>query len=274
MLEYVDQWWAIHHLQLVKTMRNVRLLPNHRDTVRFVDFFFLKPWMAGSSDVTEDFYWLRSWELMAPNWLNCGENWCICWLILTPQFVKLIWWWLARKQFRVFSIQSKFEKNSVFIFHRKKTFSWVSGLLITIKYQIYALRQTVFFLIISHWSNFVLSWKSASFSSCRYGDLRSFAHLSACIRRSIALAGPRQVPLTAQYGSSINQRHFQCPITETLLLCLSEADSSPIHLLRGKKTQAIVACQSPLPVQTKGLLRAQEDPSEIVFSGSGKQQKR
>lgn len=57
--------------------------------------------------------------------------------------------------------------------------------------------------------------------------------------------------LTAQYGSSINQRHFQCPITETLLLGLSEADSSPIHLLGGKK-KAIVARQSPLPVQTKG----------------------
>ena len=56
--------------------------------------------------------------------------------------------------------------------------------------------------------------------------------------------------LTAQYGSSINQRHFQCPITETLLLGLSEADSSPIHLLGEKK--AIVARQSPLPVQTKG----------------------
>lgn len=41
--------------------------------------------------------------------------------------------------------------------------------------------------------------------------------------------------LTAQYGSSINQRHFQCPITETLLLGLSEADSSPIHLLGGEK---------------------------------------
>lgn len=41
--------------------------------------------------------------------------------------------------------------------------------------------------------------------------------------------------LTAQYGSSINQRHFQCPITETLLLGLSEADSSPIHLLGEKK---------------------------------------
>lgn len=59
--------------------------------------------------------------------------------------------------------------------------------------------------------------------------------------------------LTAQYGSSINQRHFQCPITETLLLGLSEADSSPIHLLGGgKKKKAIVARQSPLPVQTKG----------------------
>lgn len=57
--------------------------------------------------------------------------------------------------------------------------------------------------------------------------------------------------LTAQYGSSINQRHFQCPITETLLLGLSEADSSPIHLL-GEKKKAIVARQSPLPVQTKG----------------------
>lgn len=57
--------------------------------------------------------------------------------------------------------------------------------------------------------------------------------------------------LTAQYGSSINQRHFQCPITETLLLGLSEADSSPIHLLQEKK-KAIVARQSPLPVQTKG----------------------
>lgn len=58
--------------------------------------------------------------------------------------------------------------------------------------------------------------------------------------------------LTAQYGSSINQRHFQCPITETLLLGLSEADSSPIHLLWEKKKKAIVARQSPLPVQTKG----------------------
>lgn len=78
--------------------------------------------------------------------------------------------------------------------------------------------------------------------------------------------------LTAQYGSSINQRHFQCPITETLLLGLSEADSSPIHLLAGKKSH----CGTPVAFtcSNAGLLRAQEDPSEIVFSRSGKQQKR
>lgn len=78
--------------------------------------------------------------------------------------------------------------------------------------------------------------------------------------------------LTAQYGSSINQRHFQCPITETLLLGLSEADSSPIHLLGGKKSH----CGMPVAFtcSNEGLLRAQEDPSEIVFSRSGKQQKR
>lgn len=58
--------------------------------------------------------------------------------------------------------------------------------------------------------------------------------------------------LTAQYGSSINQRHFQCPITETLLLGLSEADSSPIHLGGGEGKKAIVARHSPLPVQTAG----------------------
>lgn len=77
--------------------------------------------------------------------------------------------------------------------------------------------------------------------------------------------------LTAQYGSSINQRHFQCPITETLLLGLSEADSSPIHLLGGKKSH----CGTPVAFtcSNEGLLRAQEDPSEIVFSRSGKQQK-
>lgn len=47
--------------------------------------------------------------------------------------------------------------------------------------------------------------------------------LSARIRRSIALAG-------SSTRSSINQRHFQCPITETEVLGLSAADSSPIHL--------------------------------------------
>lgn len=79
--------------------------------------------------------------------------------------------------------------------------------------------------------------------------------------------------LTAQYGSSINQRHFQCPITETLLLGLSEADSSPIHLLWGGKKSY---CGTPVAFtcSNEGLLRAQEDPSEIVFSRSGKQQKR
>ena len=61
--------------------------------------------------------------------------------------------------------------------------------------------------------------------------------------------------LTAQYGSSINQRHFQCPITETLLLGLSAADSSPIHLLAGGK-KAIVARQPPLPVQTEAVKSA------------------
>lgn len=88
--------------------------------------------------------------------------------------------------------------------------------------------------------------------------------------------------LTAQYGSSINQRHFQCPITETPLLGLSEADSSPIHLLGegregrkgrwGKKSH----CGTPVAFTCSngGLLRAQEDPSEIVFSRSGKQQKK
>lgn len=78
--------------------------------------------------------------------------------------------------------------------------------------------------------------------------------------------------LTAQYGSSINQRHFQCPITETLLLGLSEADSSPIHLRGEKKSH----CGTPVAFTCSngGLLRAQEDPSEIVFSRSGKQQKR
>lgn len=81
--------------------------------------------------------------------------------------------------------------------------------------------------------------------------------------------------LTAQYGSSINQRHFQCPITETLLLGLSEADSSPIHLL-GEKKKKKSHCGTPVAFtcSNEGLLRAQEDPSEIVFSRSGKQQKK
>lgn len=75
--------------------------------------------------------------------------------------------------------------------------------------------------------------------------------------------------LTAQCGSSINQRHFQCPITETVVLGLSEADSSPIHLpARQKKKPLWHAARFYL------LKRAQEDPSEIVFSRSGKQQKR
>lgn len=78
--------------------------------------------------------------------------------------------------------------------------------------------------------------------------------------------------LTAQCGSSINQRHFQCPITETLLLGLSEADSSPIHLLGGKKSHCGTAVA--FTCSNEGLLRAQEDPSEIVFSRSGKQQKK
>lgn len=82
--------------------------------------------------------------------------------------------------------------------------------------------------------------------------------------------------LTAQYGSSINQRHFQCPITETLLLGLSEADSSPIHLLGGIKKKKKSHCGTPVAFtcSNEGLLRAQEDPSEIVFSRSGKQQKK
>lgn len=81
--------------------------------------------------------------------------------------------------------------------------------------------------------------------------------------------------LTAQYGSSINQRHFQCPITETLLLGLSEADSSPIHLLGGGRGKKKGHCGTPVAFtcSNEGLLRTQEDPSEIVFSRSGKQQK-
>lgn len=87
-------------------------------------------------------------------------------------------------------------------------------------------------------------------------------------RSSRAAAGS----LTAQRGSSINQRHFQCPITETALLGLSGADSSPIHLLgwgggerrkvvgwregAGGREKAIVAAARPLPVETEGLLRA------------------
>lgn len=80
--------------------------------------------------------------------------------------------------------------------------------------------------------------------------------------------------LTAQRGSSINQRHFQCPITETALLGLSGADSSPIHLLGqggGERRKVVEAAGEreregekkplwraarPLPVQTEGLLRA------------------
>lgn len=86
--------------------------------------------------------------------------------------------------------------------------------------------------------------------------------------------------LTAQRGSSINQRHFQCPITETALLGLSGADSSPIHLLgqgggerrkvvetagggdrereseREGEKKPLWRAARPLPVQTEGLLRA------------------
>ena len=51
------------------------------------------------------------------------------------------------------------------------------------------------------------------------------------LNRSLSALGS----LTAQYRSFINQRHFQCPITETQLLALSEVDSSPIHLLREKR---------------------------------------
>lgn len=80
--------------------------------------------------------------------------------------------------------------------------------------------------------------------------------------------------LTAQCGSSINQRHFQCPITETLLLGLSEADSSPIHLLSGGRKKSHCGMPVAFTCSNEGLLRVQEDPSEIVFSGSGKQQKK
>lgn len=78
--------------------------------------------------------------------------------------------------------------------------------------------------------------------------------------------------LTAQCGSSINQRHFQCPITETLLLGLSEADSSPIHLLGGKKKP--LWHSSRLYLFKRRAVKSAEDPSEIVFSRSGKQQKK
>lgn len=73
--------------------------------------------------------------------------------------------------------------------------------------------------------------------------------------------------LTAQYRSFINQRHFQCPITETQLLALSEADSPQIHLLGGKRRPGVHTCSSKA-VKTAGR------PFETVFSRSGKQQKK
>lgn len=47
--------------------------------------------------------------------------------------------------------------------------------------------------------------------------------------------------LTAQYRRFINQRHFQCPITETQALGLSPADSSPIHLVGVKAARCLPA---------------------------------
>lgn len=106
--------------------------------------------------------------------------------------------------------------------------------------------------------------------------------------------------LTAQRGSSINQRHFQCPITETALLGLSGADSSPIHLLgqgggerrkvveaaggggwterkreRGRE-KAIVARRSPFTCSNGGAVKSagRKTPPKLFSLGQENNRKR
>lgn len=81
--------------------------------------------------------------------------------------------------------------------------------------------------------------------------------------------------LTAQCGSSINQRHFQCPITETVVLGLSGADSSPIHLPARQK-KAIVARRSlpaaassrKTPLKLFSLGQANNKKGKLLVSGN------
>lgn len=98
--------------------------------------------------------------------------------------------------------------------------------------------------------------------------------------------------LTAQRGSSINQRHFQCPITETALLGLSGADSSPIHLLSrggaerrkvvgwregaGGREKAIVACRSPFTCSNGGAVKSagRKTPPKLFSLGQENNKKR
>lgn len=100
--------------------------------------------------------------------------------------------------------------------------------------------------------------------------------------------------LTAQRGSSINQRHFQCPITETALLGLSGADSSPIHLLgcgggeRRKvvgwqgvgggwsREKAIEARRSPFTCSNGGAVKSAgwKTPPKLFFLGQENNKKR
>lgn len=75
--------------------------------------------------------------------------------------------------------------------------------------------------------------------------------------------------LTAQCGSSINQRHFQCPITETVVLGLSEADSSPIHLPARQKKKS--HCGTPLqedPLKLFSLGQANNKTGKLLVSGN------
>ncbi len=71
--------------------------------------------------------------------------------------------------------------------------------------------------------------------------------------------------LTAQYHTFINQRHFQCPITETQLLALSGTDSSPIHL-PGEKSR-------PVPTCSTELLNLQKDPLKLFSLGQANNKK-
>lgn len=98
--------------------------------------------------------------------------------------------------------------------------------------------------------------------------------------------------LTAQRGSSINQRHFQCPITETALLGLSGADSSPIHLLgrgggerrkvvgwregAGGREKAIVARRSPFTCSNGGAVKSagRKTPPKLFSLGQENNKKR